>query len=209
MTVEAPDPPFIGLGWNDELEKHPEARKAITKGIFDVNLWLSQHASDVLPGYRLIINSHYTVFADIFPEFAGRIRGASPEYLPYDVEFGRFRGTPRDEVKSELERLAGNLEQLVQSLDTVEQTGGRPLLDDLLKVAAYAHCELIRIHPFGNGNGRVARLLINYFSWRYLHLPIPVERPITAQYLEANRAWLSGKDIEPMVRVLRPMVTEN
>ena len=33
--------------------------------------------------------------------------------------------------------------------------------NDAYRVAAYAHCELNRIHPFPNGNGRVSRILMN------------------------------------------------
>jgi fido (protein-threonine AMPylation protein) len=71
-----------------------------------------------------------------------------------------------------------------------------------LRVASYVHCEVIRIHPFVNGNGRVARLCLNYFARRYGMRAISFERT-NGDYLDANRTWLDRRVIDHFVDFLR------
>jgi Fic family protein len=78
-------------------------------------------------------------------------------------------------------------------------------LPDVLTAAAWTHCELVRIHPFPNGNGRISRLAINYYCHRYGLLPIAIERP-RGDYIEAIRAWLYYKKIEPCAGLLASLV---
>jgi Fic family protein len=51
--------------------------------------------------------------------------------------------------------------------------------------AARAHHEFVLIHPFDDGNGRVARLLVNYILMRCGYLPIIVRTEDKAHYLTA------------------------
>ena len=68
--------------------------------------------------------------------------------------------------------------------------------------AAEAHYRLVTIHPFVDGNGRTARLLMNLLLIRagYLMANIRVEERL--QYIEAIMAWRSGDDraFKTMVR---------
>lgn len=62
-------------------------------------------------------------------------------------------------------------------------------LHEVVGVVAAAHGEWIRIHPFVNGNGRIARLLAAHVSLRY-GLPIFVtlkSRPHDVSYARAAR----------------------
>ncbi|MFR6330916.1 MAG: Fic family protein [Eisenbergiella sp.] len=45
-------------------------------------------------------------------------------------------------------------------------------------MAAWAHEEFVSIHPFVDGNGRIARLIMNYILLSYDCLPIsvPIEK---------------------------------
>lgn len=47
-----------------------------------------------------------------------------------------------------------------------------------LELASYAHMQFAKIHPFLDGNGRVGRLILNYFLIKegYLPISIPVKR---------------------------------
>lgn len=52
-------------------------------------------------------------------------------------------------------------------------------------IAAEFHYRFIRIHPFDDGNGRVARLLVNYLLLRHGYLPIVIKSEEKDKYLTA------------------------
>jgi Fic family protein len=153
----------------------------------------------------LIESFHREIFGGVFPEFAGRLRGPAPQYHPVNVHFGGFRGEVYEQVPSACGGLFGSVAQLIRQLDDLQSDLDRSAFEDeVLKVAAYAHCEFVRIHPFRNGNGRIARMCVSYFAYRYGMISVPFERP-QGSYLEANRAWLERRRIEPFMEFLRPM----
>ncbi len=64
--------------------------------------------------------------------------------------------------------------------------------DEILAVisfAALAHGECLRVHPFANGNGRIARLLVAFICLRYgLPMFLHVKpRPESDDYIRASR----------------------
>jgi len=69
----------------------------------------------------------------------------------------------------------------------------KPQLDLL---AAKAHHEFVLIHPFDDGNGRVARLLMNYAVLRLGYLPVIIKSADKKNYLAALRKADAG-DREP------------
>ncbi|MBA3815953.1 MAG: Fic family protein [Parachlamydiaceae bacterium] len=70
-------------------------------------------------------------------------------------------------------------------------------------LAAWAHCELVGIHPFGDANGRSARLLMNTLLVRggYEPVIIPDDEAYTLA-LNANREK-SGKFSEYLVKLIK------
>jgi hypothetical protein len=54
-----------------------------------------------------------------------------------------------------------------------------------LNQAAYAHYGLVVIHPFADGNGRVARALASVFTYRAISMPIMILSEQKGQYLDA------------------------
>jgi Fic family protein len=63
-------------------------------------------------------------------------------------------------------------------------------------IAARAHYGLVAIHPFADGNGRTARLLMNLLLLRHTYPPVLVPIELRARYYDALEAANNG-DLEP------------
>ena len=58
-----------------------------------------------------------------------------------------------------------------------------------IKKSAYIHHELVRIHPFWDGNGRVARLLTNFYLMKKGYPPIVIQKEDRKNYYKSlNKA---------------------
>jgi Fic family protein len=58
--------------------------------------------------------------------------------------------------------IAPQMEEFISEYRRLEASGAHPVL-----VASYLHNELVRIHPFIDGNGRTSRLLMNLYLLRH------------------------------------------
>ena len=90
----------------------------------------------------------------------------------YVVEIGDHRGALPKDVARELAQFDRKLTECLNDLDdTIRcEPFDEPTEDDLESViilCAWAHGEWVRIHPFPNGNGRTARILVNSIAQRY------------------------------------------
>jgi Fic family protein len=77
--------------------------------------------------------------------------------------------------------------------------GGAP---DTPEAAFMAHRRLVEIHPFNDGNGRTARLLMNLILIRGGYPPVsvrPVDRPAYIGALQAQQAGEGSQDFERLL----------
>jgi Fic family protein len=61
-----------------------------------------------------------------------------------------------------------------------------------LLLAVSAHMVFLRIHPFGDGNGRMARFILNLVLIRGGYPPIIVPAKKKEEYFRAIREWDAG-----------------
>ena len=101
-------------------------------------------------------------------EYVGRFRG-EVGLEGVEVEIAGVRGTPAVEVANELSIFECKLRAAVVVLDA-QYPEADDLDDDgllaVIELAAWAHADWVRIHPFANGNGRTARFWANYIFVR-------------------------------------------
>lgn len=160
---------------------------------------------------------HRLTYASIalpVPYYAGEVRDtdpAFPELVGYEVMIGSAQGVPSADVPGALVAFEAGMQAVMRQLDPRLPVGTRPAsavdLRAVLLAAAIAHGEWIRIHPFANGNGRIARLWANWAMVRY-GLPVFVSlrpRPAGLLYAGAAAASMRG-DHDPMATVFHDML---
>jgi hypothetical protein len=135
--------------------------------------------------------------------YVGHFRGdpAIGELVDYEVGLGaplkdgnlEKMGVWANRVNEEMTAVLAGLHAVFAELDAQLPVGQPPsTADEILQVisfAALAHGECLRVHPFANGNGRIARLLVAFVCLRYavpmfLHIK---PRPEGEDYVRASR----------------------
>ncbi len=93
----------------------------------------------------------------------------------------------------DLKKVPGLLEILCNSVnEKIDKVKG----NDVLKLAADLHFNFVNIHPFGDGNGRTSRLLMNYIQ---LYHNGPLSKIFTedrAKYIDALNETEEKQDLE-------------
>jgi len=116
----------------------------------------------------------------------------------HNVVVGTYRGAPGEDVNYLLERL-------VDQLNEFPSPDGQEIIYGILK-AIYAHLYIAWIHPFGDGNGRTARLVEVKVL---LHAGVPssashllsnhYNETRSEYYRQLDHASKSGGDIFPFI----------
>lgn len=114
--------------------------------------------SDVIELHRLTLKGISNYWAGKYKTSQNRVLGS------------RLKTTPPYKVHSEMDTLAYEIENNKKF--------------NPLELAAYAHHELVRIHPFVDGNGRTARLLMNLILMREKFPPIVILKSERKKYFE-------------------------
>lgn len=160
-----------------------------------------------LPSAKMARAWHTDLFDNLVPhpDYLGNFRnvGKTPRCLQgYDVHVGALRGVSLQHVLEALEVFFEEFRSKIQGLDRRRQERQEDYsvddIDRVVQLAAWAHGEWVRIHPFANGNGRTARLWANYVFRRYGLHPIVVVRPRPDEpYGLAARASMKRGDHGP------------
>jgi len=93
---------------------------------------------------QLLLKWHKEIFRETKPDIAGTFRN-------YQVRVGPYIAPDWHKIENLITQLLSFTNQ--SNLNSVE-------------LAARAHYIFEKIHPFGDGNGRIGRLLMNYILWQ-------------------------------------------
>ena len=88
-------------------------------------------------------------------------------------------------VESLLKQLADNVNNRIRHVKGI----------DILKLSADIHYNLVNIHPFGDGNGRTARLMMNYVQLFHNEPLIKIFTEDRAEYIDALNLSEEDQDI--------------
>jgi len=107
------------------------------------------------------------------PEVAGGLRGSGPQgsrLRTHRVTVdGILEAVPPGQVRSKMSILERRLREKVAALDPFIPAKAPPEQreEQVLELCGWAHGELIYVHPFADGNGRMARALLLWLGARY------------------------------------------
>ena len=185
-----------------------ELADAFIKALTSVYQAALANVHKALPDETEIKHWHGQLFKDVVPidYYAGNFRCDDPQDRPClgtDVCVDGVRGVSFSVVPLSMRRLLGELEKTFKTLELT--WGAMPPRDRALRVVAtiaFGVGELIRIHPFVNGNGRVSRILWAAFLHRFGAPPQArvVPRP-PHPYGEVMKASMKG-DHTPLMHLI-------
>ncbi len=108
---------------------------------------------------------------------------------PQDQELikGRYKVLPNhvrtrdgiDHSYAPVDAAPAEMQRLLEEMRTADFLAAHPILQ-----SSYAHYGLVVIHPFADGNGRVARALASAFTYRAISIPIMILSEHKSDYLD-------------------------
>lgn len=119
------------------------------------------------------------------------------------LEHGEFKSDPNHVERSDgtlleycpPEHVGSEIDRLLELYDALERTEAHPIVK-----AAWLHHRFVQIHPFADGNGRVARALTLLVLQRHHYAPLVVDRFHRKDYLAALDAANAGS-LKELVRL--------
>ena len=118
---------------------------------------------------ELLLKWHKEIFGETKPDLAGK-------YRTYLVRIGSYIAPDWKEVILKMNKL----------IEFVNKSKLNPV-----ELAARTHYKFESIHPFGDGNGRIGRLLMNYILWHSGYPMLIIEYKKRASYY---KAFLKGQE---------------
>lgn len=138
-------------------------------------------------------------------DHAGRFR--SSDFGPETLTFGPNRSVHRDMVHRELSHHCDTANRLIREVRAMATTLDIRFVHEVIKVAAFIHADIIRIHPFIDGNGRVGRVILDWIL-QLFDFPFMIAFNIPAQeYREVLNHFYSTHEIEPLADLILRVIS--
>lgn len=148
------------------------------------------------PSAELLARLHLRLFGGV-RQHAGRMR--SDDYGSEYLTFGPNRSNHRSTVVTEISRIFGHVERAVQSF--TDNRDAAEYEESAIKLVAWVQAEIIKVHPFEDGNGRSTRVLCDALLM-YLGLrPIPIEA-VKEEYNACLNEYFRNGNIAPLCDLL-------
>ena len=130
---------------------------------------------------RAILKLHKIMMTNIDDREAGRIRT-----YPVAIQGANWMPPNEKEVKKRFDDFLRWYAENKRKLHPIE-------------LAAIAHIKFIEVHPFGDGNGRVARLITNLILMRNGYPPMNIQTKDTIPYIKQLQYAQNTKRYEKLV----------
>lgn len=157
---------------------------------------------------QTISRIHKVFFKDVNPDMAGRFRKVGEDFKKLKCIYP----PPGQVIQEKMYEFWRELDTRLSSMPPRPKTGKgkadkkelRVWNERILELAAWTQYKMASIHPFCEGNGRMARLMTNLILYRYNLQPsdIKYEGENKARYLDALCAMDNQNDIRPLKELI-------
>ena len=142
--------------------------------------WIKQHpeiTTDSLISLSAKVMEHT---GSEYHTIAGNFSAAKGELRKVNVKAGISGASymPYQKVPAKLEAFCKELNQRRKSINQKD-------ILSIYDLSFWAHYELVTIHPWADGNGRMSRLLMNLLQWEFDIIPSKVLKEDKAEYIQA------------------------
>jgi len=128
------------------------------------------------------------------------VRGIKVDAGKYRIHNVRISGATK--TPPDFSKVTRMMDDLIAMLKDKEKK------EHPVKTAAFLHHKLVEIHPFTDGNGRVARLLTNLFLVKESYPPIVLRKEERGKYYRFLRL-ADGGNLEPFANFIAKSVDES
>ncbi|MEZ4297049.1 MAG: Fic family protein [Polyangiaceae bacterium] len=194
-------------GEDPEYQFSVEEQKVLTENL---HILTQEVHSGSFSGARLDMQLLQHLHARIFSgvrDHAGKTR--SRNWGSEHLVFGPNRSVNRTQVDEKLDTVFVRLERECRSL--LADTQSPLFVERAFSLAVTTHADVIRIHPFQDGNGRTSRVLLNIMMVRFGLPPLAVEQ-CKQEYVALLNTYFMTRDAQPLIdgllRVLHAQLVE-
>lgn len=107
-------------------------------------------------------------------------------YRNVDISIKGSNHTPPSYVKV--------YDRMKKYFDTINDSSNEKIYN-----VAFSHAQLMKIHPFLDGNGRVARIVLNYMLLKNGYKPVIISYIESDKYFDVLEKFKVEKDINPLI----------
>lgn len=192
--MDPKDRPVVRVGPDRSREYTEQEERRLAENLEAIATYVAAAKySDRSLAVVLIQEIHATLFHGV-RSHAGRPRG--PDFGTEVLTFGPNTSLHRNEVPAAVDEAFSKAVPFIRELE--ENPDDAEYERKALEIAIWLHAEIIRIHPFEDGNGRTCRALLDAILVRLGLRPIPAEFP-KQEYRECLNYFYETADMQPLV----------
>jgi fido (protein-threonine AMPylation protein) len=152
----------------------------------------------------VILELHGKMFSEAMPEIAGRFRKSGEDVKKLTCIEPPLGSVIHEKMHSFEKDLLFKLQHTKSRPDPKSKKRYKLWVESIFDLAAWTQHKLVEIHPFCEGNGRVARLMTNIVLRRF-HMPqtdVKIESEDKKKYINALCQIDKHQDYEPLRTLL-------
>ncbi len=140
---------------------------------------------------RLVCMLHKIMMQNIEDETAGKFRNYN-----VSIQGANWFPTQGKEVGGEFKELMNWYKKNKNKLHPIE-------------LAAITHLKFVEVHPFGDGNGRIARLITNHILMKNCYPPLNIKEKDTLEYVKVLQFSQNNQKFKELVNWFTQKLGEN
>lgn len=154
----------------------------------------------------VILRVHKVFFEDARPDIAGKFRMTGQDIKKLKCMVPPSGGLVQEEIYKFWREFDNHLSKIPPTPKgaRISKSALRQRNELVISLSAWTQYQITRIHPFCDGNGRMARLMTNLILWRYKFLPtdIKYEGENKQKYLQALCEIDHGDDYRMLIQLI-------